>query len=95
MIAHQPAVLGWLAVRHVHACLEAARQALAQARHQLHDVVPPETIARLVPTLEGEVERLAAQVVSARAVAEALLSASRADLLRAQVGGAGRAGGRR
>lgn len=90
VIARQPAVLGWLAVRHVDASAEAARLALAQARAQLHDVVSPTTVQRLLPVLEQEVSGLALVGRQCRAVASALLADARAARLRAPDGAPGR-----
>ncbi|MFN8077385.1 MAG: hypothetical protein U0Q15_18465 [Kineosporiaceae bacterium] len=78
VVVRQPAVLGWLAVRHVHAAREAALQALAQARAQLHGVVPPAVIDDVVAVLEAETARLGEQLASVTEVATALMADARA-----------------
>jgi hypothetical protein len=76
VMTRQPAVLGWLAVRHADANAETAVQSLAQARVALHGLVDPPTIAALVGVLESEAARLRVVSRACRQVASALLEAS-------------------
>jgi hypothetical protein len=67
-----PAVLARAAAIHVGAGIEAARRALATARQDLRDVVPPEAVTAAVAAYEREGARMSAAARAVDLVEQAL-----------------------
>ena len=72
VLRRHPLVLARFAARHVQSGVEAARDGLASVRHELRDLVPPETVAAAVAAFEREGARLMATGRAVALVEEAL-----------------------
>ena len=60
VLARHPALLAWLAGHHLDAQLQGTRRALATARADLADVVPPPALAEALDVVESEEARILA-----------------------------------
>jgi len=72
VLRRHPRVLAYVAHRQVDAALAAVADAVANARHDLRDAVPPEALAESLAALQSEQARLAAARRSVGLVEEAL-----------------------
>jgi hypothetical protein len=72
VLTRQPVVLAYVARKHVAAALHATEEAVATARADLRDAVPPEALAQTVEALQRERARLAAALRAVDLVADAL-----------------------
>jgi hypothetical protein len=60
VLARHPALLAWLAGHHLDGQLQATRRALATARADLADLVPPPALAETLDAVESEEARILA-----------------------------------
>lgn len=72
VLFRHPAVLAWLAGRHVDGQLDAIRRALASARAELAAVVPPPALTETLEVVESEQARLVSAQRAVALVAQAL-----------------------
>lgn len=72
VLSRHPAVLAWLAAHHLEGQLQATRRALATARAELLDVVPPPALAEVLEVVESEEARILAVQRSLALVGQAL-----------------------
>jgi len=72
VLRRHPAVLAYVAVRHVDAALAATRAAVATLRADLREQVEPQALGEAVEALQREQARLEADARAVRLVAQAL-----------------------
>lgn len=72
VLARHPALLAWLAGHHLDGALHAARRALATARGELGDIVPPQVLNEALEVVESEQARILAAQRGLALVSQAL-----------------------
>jgi hypothetical protein len=72
LLSRHPAVLAWLAGRHLEGQLHATRRALATARAELAEVIPPPALTEALEVVESEEARILAAQRGLALVAQAL-----------------------
>lgn len=72
VVVRHPVALARLAVLHLAGSVQACREAIATARADLGDVLPPQAVTALLEALEVELARLLAAGRSARLLEQAL-----------------------
>ncbi len=72
VVTRYPVVLAWLAGHHVEGQLQATRRALASARTELADAVPPQALREALEAVETELAQLVATHRGLALVAQAL-----------------------
>jgi hypothetical protein len=72
LLSRYPAILAWLAGHHLEGQLQATRRALASARADLADLVPPPVLAEALEVVESEEARILAAQRGLALVSQAL-----------------------
>jgi hypothetical protein len=72
LLARHPALLAWLAGHHLDGQLQATRRALATARADLADLLPPPALAEALDVVESEEARILAAQRGVALVGQAL-----------------------
>jgi hypothetical protein len=72
VLTRHPAVLAWLAGHHLEGQLQATRRALATARADLADAVPPPVVGETLEAVESEEARVLAAQRGLALVSQAL-----------------------